>query len=83
MAFSIRRNIEKQSKEESGLLDASLMQSLQDRFCDANHLYLECLSKKSGVITKAYGSREELRYLYFYEYRKSGGTVRLESCAAL
>lgn len=64
MAFSIRRNIEKKSKEEANLLDASLMQSLQDRFCDANNVYLACLSKKSGVITKAYGSREELGYLH-------------------
>lgn len=64
MAFSIRRSEDKQLKEEMNLLDASLMQSLQDRFCDANNIYLACLSKKSGVITKAYGSREELEYLH-------------------
>lgn len=64
MAFFIRKNTERQRKDESGLLDASLMQNLQDRFCDANHVYLSCLSKKNGVITKAYGSREELEYIH-------------------
>lgn len=64
MAFSIRKREEKQSRNDLGLLDASLMQSLQDRFCDANNVYLVCLSKKRGVITKAYGSREELEYLH-------------------
>ena len=64
MAFSIRKNEEKQSKSEEGLLDASLMQNLQDRFCDANNVYLVCLSRKQGVVTKAYGSREELEYIH-------------------
>lgn len=64
MAFFIRKNRERQLKEETGLLDASLMQNLQDKFCDANHVYLSCLSKKNGVITKAYGSREELEYIH-------------------
>lgn len=64
MAFSIRKREDRQSKNDSGLLDASLMQSLQDRFCDANNVYLVCLSKKRGVITKAYGSQEELGYIH-------------------
>lgn len=46
------------------MLDEALMQSLQDRFCDANNVYLVCLSKKRGVVTKAYGSRDELAYIH-------------------
>ena len=49
---------------EQGLLDASLMQILQDRFCEANNVYLVCLSKKQGVVTKAFGSREELEFIH-------------------
>ena len=64
MAFSIRKREDRRRSTDSGLLDASLMQSLQDRFCDANNVYLVCLSKKRGVVTKAYGSKEELGYLH-------------------
>lgn len=64
MAFSIRNRDDRQRNKDQGLLDASLMQSLQDRFCDANNVYLVCLSKKRGVVTKAYGSREELGYIH-------------------
>ena len=64
MAFSIRKRDEKKHSAVQGLLDASLMQSLQDRFCDANNVYLVCLSRSSGVITKAYGSKEELGYIH-------------------
>ncbi len=46
------------------LLDKGLIQSLQDRFCAANNVYCVCLSKTSGVLTKAYGSREELDYVH-------------------
>ena len=64
MAFSIREKEDRKKSMEQGLLDASLMQSLQDRFCDANNVYLVCLSRRKGVVTKAYGSREELEYLH-------------------
>ena len=64
MAFAIRTREEKKSKDDFGLLDAALMQELQDHFCDANNLYLACLSVKYGVVTKAYGSREELSYIH-------------------
>ena len=40
------------------------MQNLQDRFCDANNVYLVCLSRTRGVVTKAYGSKEELAYIH-------------------
>ena len=64
MAFAIRKREEKKSGSDMGLLDSVLMQGLQDRFCDANNVYLACLSRKHGVITKAYGSREELTYIH-------------------
>lgn len=64
MAFSIRTREEKKAKIDFGIVDPELMQDLQDHFCDAHNLYLACLSKKHGVITKAYGSREELSYIH-------------------
>lgn len=64
MAFSIKTREEKKAKIDFGLVDPALMQDLQDHFCDAHNLYLACLSKKHGVITKAHGSREELSYIH-------------------
>jgi len=64
MAFSIKTREEKKAKIDFGLVDPALMQELQDHFCVAHNLYLACLSKKHGVITKAYGSREELSYIH-------------------
>ena len=64
MAFSIKTREEKKAKDNLGLVDAGLLQELQDHFCDASNLYLACISKKQGVITKAYGSREELLYIH-------------------
>ena len=63
MAVSIRKKEEYQSVQDQGLLDASLMQNLQDRFCAANNLYLVCLGPKGEVVTRPYGSKEELEYL--------------------
>ncbi len=64
MAFSIKTREEKTAKIDFGLVDPALLQDLQDHFCDAHNLYLACLSKKHGVITKAHGSREELSYIH-------------------
>ena len=64
MAFSIRTREEKKKKIDFGLADPKTMQDLQDHFCEAHNLYLACLSKKHGVITKAYGSKEELAYIH-------------------
>lgn len=64
MVFSGEKKESRKRSADMGLLDASLMQSLQDRFCDANNLYLVCLSKKRGVVTRAYGSPEELAYIH-------------------
>lgn len=64
MAFSIKTREEKKAKFDFGLVEPAMMQELQDHFCDAHNLYLACLSKKHGVITKAHGSREELSYIH-------------------
>ena len=49
---------------DNGLIDAKLLQDLQDQFCRANGVYLVCLGKSEGVITKAYGTKEEQDYLH-------------------
>ena len=64
MAFAIKRREGKKTKDDFGIMDARMMQELQDHFCEANNLYLACLSVKYGVVTKAYGSREELAYIH-------------------
>lgn len=51
-------------KYDNGLIDSAMLQQLQDQFCRANNLYLVCLGREEGVITKAYGSREELSFLH-------------------
>ena len=51
-------------KYDNGLIDSAMLQKLQDQFCRADNLYLVCLGREEGVITKAYGSREELSFLH-------------------
>lgn len=63
MAVSIRKKEENQPMQEQGLLDAALMQNLQDRFCAANNLYLVCLGSTGEVVTRPYGSKAEQEYL--------------------
>lgn len=50
------------------LLDPVVMQGLQDHFCEANNVYCVCIGKTQGVVTKAYGTKEELDYIH----RKAG-----------
>lgn len=45
-------------------LDGEMLQRLQDRFCRANNMYLVCLGRDSGVITKNFGSDEEISYIH-------------------
>ena len=52
------------AKYDNGVIDSARLQQLQDQFCRANNLYLVCLGREEGVITKAYGSREELSFLH-------------------
>ena len=63
MALLSRKKEDDPLKSEQVLLDVSLMQNLQDRFCDANNLYLMCLDRDRTEVTKTYGSKEELEYL--------------------
>lgn len=64
MAFLIKKNDEKYTRTDEGVLDFTLLQGMQDRFCRANNLYLVCLSRKHGVLTKIYGSKEEIQYVH-------------------
>lgn len=64
MAFLIRKREERKTGIRRGLLEAQAMQKLQDRFCEANQVYLMCLSKGQGYLTKAYGSKAELEFLH-------------------
>lgn len=57
-------NTEKENEMESMLLDSGLLQMLQDNFCPANNVYCVCMDKDEGVMTKPYGSNEELDYLH-------------------
>lgn len=58
------RHQEETTEYEIDLLDPVVMQRLQDQFCAANNLYCVCLSKTQGVVTKAYGTKEELDYIH-------------------
>ena len=64
MAFTAGKSKEIEGKSNDWLLDQSLMQSMQDRFCDANNVYMVCLNAQNGGVTKAYGTKEELEYVY-------------------
>ena len=37
------------------LIEANVLQKLQDFFCAANGVYLACVGKADGVLTKAFG----------------------------
>mgnify|MGYP000409359472 CR=1 FL=1 len=59
MAFLSRKKEEDALKSEQILLDATLMQNLQDRFCDANNLYLRCLDKNRKWVHNLPQSRKK------------------------
>ena len=48
MAFTAGKSKEIEGKSNDWLLDQSLMQSMQDRFCDANNVYMVCLNAQNG-----------------------------------
>ncbi len=48
----------------TNLIEPRLLQKLQDCFCKANGVYLACIDKREGVITKAYGFRWEKEFIY-------------------
>lgn len=44
--------------------DPRLFQKIQDYFCKANGVYLSCIDKSKGVITKAYGEAAAKKYIH-------------------
>lgn len=62
MSYTETKNEDNSFADE--LMDTRFLQDLQDRFCVANNVYGVCLSRSHGVVTKAYGSREELNYIH-------------------
>ena len=61
----------------------TLFQKIQDYFCRANRVYLSCLNREDGVITKAYGTENEKVFLHSIagESRYMNLLSRLEDCA--
>ena len=45
--------------EYEGLIEPKVLQKLQDYFCRSTGVYLACVGRHLGVLTKAYGSRPE------------------------
>lgn len=43
--------------DDTNLIDISMLQQLQDQFCCADHLYLMCVDKNKGVVTKPIWNR--------------------------
>ena len=64
MAYTAEGQRDDREDYAEELLDGKLLQGLQDYFCAATNLYCVCLSRSQGVVTKAYGSREELNYVH-------------------
>ena len=49
--------------DDTNLIDISMLQQLQDQFCCADHLYLMCVDKNKGVVTKPFGTEEQVGFL--------------------
>ena len=64
MAYSKGQIPKAEEEYNMDLLDSRMLQGLQDNFCASTNLYCVCLSQTQGVITKAYGTREELNYIH-------------------
>ena len=47
--------------------DPRLFQKIQDYFCKANGVYLSCIDKSKGVITKAYGENDGKNYYSLFK----------------
>ena len=61
--------------EKDNPIEIPMLQQLQDQFCCADHLYLRCLNPENKVITEAFGSQEEQKYLQ--------SLVKMEDCIRL
>ena len=62
--------------------DPRLFQKIQDYFCKANGVYLSCLNKSEGVITKSYGdaSAKDFVYRVVGEDKYMSLISKLENC---
>ena len=52
------------TNNNEGLIEPELLQKLQDFFCQPNAVYLACIDKEEGVITKAYGRVEDKKFIF-------------------
>lgn len=52
------------TNDYAGLIESKLLQKIQDYFCEANGVYLACIDKDEGVITKAYGRVEDKEFIF-------------------
>ena len=50
--------------EYEGLIEPKVLQKLQDYFCRSTGVYLACVGRHLGVLTKAYGSRPEREFIH-------------------
>lgn len=62
--FVLRNSVEEEDNIEKGFIDPAQLQKLQDSFCSANGMYLACIGREEGVITKAYGEKEAREFIY-------------------
>lgn len=46
------------------MADSNLLQKIQDYFCEANGIYLACIDKSDGVLTKAYGLPQSKEFIF-------------------
>lgn len=59
-----RKKADEPDNLDTGLIDPPLLQKMQDYFCNASDVYLVCLGREEGVITKAYGTKEQLSFIH-------------------
>ena len=52
------------TNDYAGLIESKLLQKIQDYFCEANGVYLACIDKDEGVVTKAYGRVEDKEFIF-------------------
>lgn len=65
MSFDEGETLTQKNKNwQDDLADKNLMQELQDRYCAANNLYAVCFSRDRGVVTRAYGTKEQLAFVH-------------------
>lgn len=64
MAFTAGKSKEIEGKSNDWLLDQSYAEHAGPVLPMPNNVYMVCLNAQNGVVTKAYGTKEELEYVY-------------------